>query len=117
MTAMDNLFYRKEKRWFDAGAIFRKLMRNKRLVLAIVLGIPLLGYVIFGNRGILQRFRLQSEKEELEAKIRAEEEETKALKAESTALDGDKKAIEKVAREKHNMVKEGERVYKVTPAQ
>jgi cell division protein FtsB len=31
------------------------------------------------------------------------------------ALEGDRKTIEKVAREKHGMIKEGEEVYKVSP--
>ena len=53
------------------------------------------------------------EKAELEAKIQQAMEETKQLQADSKALDGDKKAIEKVAREKYGMIREGETVYKV----
>jgi cell division protein FtsB len=45
--------------------------------------------------------------------IRSAEAENKRLQAESKALDGDKKVIEKVAREKYGMVREGETVYKV----
>ncbi len=50
---------------------------------------------------------------ELEVKIREAEAETKRLRAESKALDGDLEAIEKVAREKHGMIRDGETVYKV----
>ena len=75
------------------------------------------GLILFGNRGILQRVRLQHQKAELEAKIRQAQEETKTLQSQSKALDGDKKAIEKVAREKYGMVREGEKVYKVNKGQ
>ena len=37
--------------------------------------------------------------------------------SQSKALDGDKKEIEKVARERYGMVREGEKVYKVNKGQ
>ena len=46
-------------------------------------------------------------------KVAEAEAEGKRLRAEIKALDGDRKAIEKVAREKHGMIHEGETVYKV----
>jgi len=114
---MDNLFYRRKKKAFDIAGLVRKLIRNRRLVVALVIGVPLAVYLVFGNRGILQRVRLQQEKTELETKIREAETETRALQAESKALDGDRKAIEKVARERYGMVREGEKVYKVNRKQ
>jgi len=113
---MDNLFYRKDRKRFDIKPFLKRLLKNKRLMVALLVAVPLLGFVVFGNRGILQRIRMQNEKAELDAKIRAAEAERKALESESKALDGDKKMIEKVAREKHGMVREGERVYRVKPA-
>jgi cell division protein FtsB len=115
MPDTDNLFYRKAKRRLNPGALFKKLLGNRRLLILVVVAISLLTYVVFGNRGILQRIRLKNERAELVKKIRAAEEEGKALQAESKALDGDKKAIEKAAREKHNLVRDGERIYKVNP--
>ena len=115
MPDTDNLFYRKAKRRMNPGVLVRKLLGNRRLLILLVVGLPVLGYVVFGNRGILQRVRLQNERVELEKKIRAAEEEGKALQTESKALDGDRKAIEKAAREKHNLVRDGERVYRVNP--
>jgi cell division protein FtsL len=114
---MDNLFYRKQKKSFGAKAIAKKLLKNKKLMFALALAVPLCGYLVFGNRGILQRIRLQQQKAELEVKIRQAGEETKSLQSQSKALDGDKRAIEKVAREKYGMVREGEKVYKVNKGQ
>ncbi|HCV42173.1 MAG TPA: hypothetical protein DGH68_01720 [Bacteroidetes bacterium] len=110
---MDNLFYRKDKKPFDIRAMLKKLVKNKRAMLGLVIGIPLVLFLLFGNHGVVQRLRLQGQKAELQAKIQQAEAETKQLQAESKALDGDKKAIEKVAREKYGMAREGETVYKV----
>ena len=114
---MDSLFYRRKKKLIDFPELIRKVARNRRLMILIVVGLPLTGYLVFGNRGILQRVRLERQKTELEAKIRDAEAETRALQAQSKALDGDKKAIEKVAREKYGMVRDGETVYKVNKNQ
>lgn len=110
---MDSLFFRKIPAAPDLGAIFRKLMRNKRVVAGLIVGVPLLLVVLFGSRGIVQRVRLHGQKAELVQKVAEAEAEEKRLRAEIKALDGDRKAIEKVAREKHGMIREGETVYVV----
>ncbi len=114
---MESLFYRKTRKGLDIGGALRKLLKNRRLLIALVVGLPLGMYVVFGNRGILQRIRLERQKAELEARIREAEAETRTLQAQSKALDGDKQAIEKVARERYGMVREGETVYKVNRKQ
>jgi len=113
---MDNLFYRKKKGRPDLRALARKMLKNRRLMLALIIGIPVAGFVVFGNHGILHRIRLQQRKAELEMQIRAGEAERKSLELESKKLDTDKAEIEKVAREKHHMARDGEQVYRVTPA-
>ena len=110
---MDNLFYRKTRKRFDFKAVTKKLLNNKKLLVICGVAVLVGGYVVFGNRGILQRMRLQQQKAELEVKIKQAEEETKDLQSQSKALDGDKKAIEKAARENYGMVRDGEKVYKV----
>jgi len=110
---MDNLFYRRKKKLIDVPGLLRKLVRNKRLMILLIIGVPLGLYLVFGNRGILQRVRLERQKTNLENQIRDGEAETRKLEAQSKALDGDKKEIEKVARERYGMTREGETVYKV----
>jgi cell division protein FtsB len=110
---MNNLFYRKDKKRFDPKALLKKLLKNKKLMIVLAVAVPLVAYLLFGNRGILQRIRYQQQKTELQGKIREAEQETKDLQSQSKALDGDKKEIEKVARERYGMVREGEKVYKV----
>ena len=111
---MNDLFYRKDKSTLDARALARKLLRNKRLVAVVVVGLPLMLFLLFGNHGILQRLKLQRQKADLEVKIQQVEQEGKRLQAESKALDGDKRAVEKVARENYGMHREGETVYKIS---
>jgi cell division protein FtsB len=110
---MENLFYRKDRKGFDFRSFLKKLIRNRRAVLGMVAGTTLVLFLLFSSHGVVQRVKLLNEKAELELKIQESEKETRKLQAESKALDGDKKAIEKVAREKHGMVREGETVYKV----
>jgi len=109
---MDNLFYRKQRKR-NFRTLLKKLLKNKRAMLALLLGVPLLLVVLFGDRGIVQRMKLTKQKAELEQKIQQAEAEAGRLQTESKALDGDKRAIEKVAREKYGMIREGETVYKV----
>ncbi len=106
-------FYRRKGKGLDLRAGLRKLGRNRRLLLMLVIGAPIVLYVFFGPRGVMKRVQLQREKAGLEEQIRAAEAEQRTLQAQSKALDGDKAAIEKVAREKYGMVKEGETVYRV----
>jgi|WetSurMetagenome_2_1015567.scaffolds.fasta_scaffold13084_6 cell division protein FtsB len=112
---MENLFYRKKKSPWDLREPFRRLLRNKRLLLLIAIATPLVGYLLFGSRGIIQRVRLEHQKVEMEQRLREAEAEADRLKQESKALDNDRAAIERVAREKHGMVRPGETVYRTSP--
>ena len=106
---------RKLRLKLDLGALASKLWTNKRLSLLLVVALTLLLYVLFNNQGVIQRLRLEQEKKEMQIKIQRAEQEQKQLQEQSKALDGDKKAVEKVAREKYGMVREGEKVYRVAP--
>jgi len=114
---MDDQFYRKEKKRSRGRTIVGKILRNRRLLILLIVAVPLVLFLLFSSRGVLQRIRLEAQKADLEEQIRAAGEETRRLQAESKALDGDRAAIEKVAREKYGMVREGEKVYKIDRAQ
>jgi cell division protein FtsB len=106
-------FYRKLGTAAPYRGAWKTVVRNKRSFIAAALVLLAGGYAVFSNHGILMRYKLQRDKAELEAKIKAAEDEGKALKAQSKALDTDKRAVEKVAREKYGMTRQGETVYKV----
>ena len=112
----DNMkFYRKIKKLANPENVAEKVKENKRTTAVILGGFMLILYVMFNSNGIVARVRLEMKKTEALQKIHAAEEEQKKLKDQSKALDGDPKAVEKVAREKYGMVRENEKVYKVAP--
>ena len=93
--------------WWRRGA------KARRLGLILLVGIPIIGYVLLNPHGIIQRVRLELAKREMEAKLKEAEVEQQQLLDLSKRLENDKRTIEKVAREKYGMLREGETVYKV----
>jgi len=94
----------------DKKPLFDRSARIKIIVIVILLCIA---FLLLNNNGVIRLFQekkqnqvLIEKKEELEAK------ETELLE-EKEKLQNDKKYIEKTAREQYNMVKPGEKVYKV----
>ncbi len=108
-------FYRKIKKQVSPKNIFEKAKENPVFAFILVVSGIVLLYVFFNSNGIYQRIKLENQKKEILEKIQTAEDEHKKLQEHSKALEGDKKAIEKVAREKYGMVREGEKVYKVAP--
>ena len=107
---MEGQFLRRvqKPRWLQG--ITKKVFKTRRRALLIIIGTLLVSYVMFNNRGVIARIRLEHERQVMIEKVRAAEEETKRLQSYLKALDGDKKTVEKVAREKYGMARE---VYKV----
>lgn len=110
---MDGDFLRRvqQPRWLKG--ITKKVFKTRRRALFVIVGTLLVSYVLFNNRGVVARVRLEHQRQVMIAKVNAAEEETKRLQSYLKALDGDKKTVEKVAREKYGMARDGETVYKV----
>ena len=110
---MEDRFYRRlpKRQWFTDLA--RKVFKHRRRAVGVLLGVLLVSYVMFNNRGVVARVRLEMQRQELLESVRLAEQETKRLQAYIKALEGDKKTIEKVARERYGMAREGETVYRV----
>ncbi len=108
---MDDQYYRKTKPKFKSW--LNKTLRKKSVQITLLISLPAISFIFFSNRGIIQRLNLESEKKNIQIKIEQAREERNRLEEESKALDSDPKAIEKVAREKFGMIREGETVYKI----
>ncbi|HTP12876.1 MAG TPA: septum formation initiator family protein [Bacteroidota bacterium] len=93
--------------------LLKKAVKNKKRTSMFILAFMLATYLLFDNKGVIARVRLESQKKDLEQKIVQAETETKSLQAQIKALEGDKKTIEKIAREKYGMARNGETVYRV----
>ncbi len=77
----------------------------------IVLVLLLLGFALFGDRGVLRVYKAYLQKTELEEKIVALEKTNAELRREIDALRNDLKAIEAIARRELGMVRPDEQVY------
>lgn len=94
-------------------SIVRFIKYNVNLVLVIVFFIGLISMTIFGNKGVLQKMKLEEETRELENLIKLELDKTENLQKEIDALSSSDTRLEEVAREKFGMTKDGEKIYKV----
>lgn len=110
---MEGDFYRKPPERNLFRSVGKKMFKARRRSIITIAGAILLLYLLFDNKGIVARIRLEMQQQEMTEKVKAAEEETKQLQSNLKALQGDKKTIEKIAREKHGMVREGETVYRV----
>ncbi len=110
---MDGVFYRslpKKKRVRD---FLKRLKKNRRRTILLAVGVLALLYLLLDNKGIVERVRLELRKGEMTANVEAAKEETKRLRLRKKAVEGDQKTVEKLAREKYGMAREGETVYRV----
>ena len=91
-----------------------KRLKKKTAIILLVLSIAFV-YIVFDSRGLIQRIRLSSEKSELEAKIKALQKENAEIQAEIMKLQTSDQEIERIAREKYFMRRNGEKIIKVQP--
>lgn len=81
--------------------------------MAILILVPLLGFVLFSKRGVIARVGLEMEKQAMQAEIAQVRQQQDSLRTIIQRLQSDTTLIEKLAREKYGMVRPGETVYRV----
>ena len=101
----------------ERDGLFKNITRfmkyNSRLVLVVIFFFFFFSLAVFGNKGILQRYRLESERKELEKQLDDEYKKAEALRKEIEELRTSDEKMEKVAREKYGMTKDGETIQKI----
>ena len=110
---MGDQFYRNIQPERLLKKIGKSAAKNKKRTIILIALFILVLYLLFDNKGIIKRLTLESEHREWIEKLKADSLETIRLQEQIKALEGDKKTIEKVAREKYGMKREGETVYQV----
>ena len=83
------------------------------MILYLIVLLFIVSYAVFGKKGILQRVELEMENKELQRKLKDEQDKNLMLQKEIDELKSSDKKVEKVAREKYGMLKDGEEIYKV----
>ena len=110
---MEDQFYRNLQPERFLKKIARSAAKNKKRTIILVVVFLFFLYLLFNNKGIVTRIRLEAQHREWIEKVKADSIETARLQEQIKALEGDKKTIEKTAREKYGMAREGETVYQV----
>ncbi|HOJ05258.1 MAG TPA: septum formation initiator family protein [Bacteroidota bacterium] len=94
-----------------------RLLKNKTQTLLLAAVTLVLLYFAFSTKGFLSRISLESENAEREERLLLLKRDIEALRREQAMLRDDEAAIEHVAREQHGMIKPGEIVYRILPAE
>lgn len=110
---MQGDYYRAIPRKRRLKKFLKGISRNRRRALLLLGGTLAIVYLLFDNKGIIKRVRLEMQKQEMIGKVEEAKKETVRLQAQKKALEGDKKTVEKLAREKYGMAREGETVYRM----
>ncbi len=110
---MEDRFYRREKKESLLKNLSKSIIANKKLMVLLAIAIPLILFVLFNPKGIVKRMSMEDQKRQMEKSIDSLKAEQIDLQQKSKALENNKKVIEKTARERYGMVKEGETVYRV----
>jgi len=76
-----------------------------------VLLVLLLGFALFGDKGVLRLVKAYQQKQQLQQQVEQLQQENQQLKAEIEALQHDPQTIERLARQELGMVREDEIVY------
>jgi len=91
----------------------RFIKYHKVLIGILVLFLAVAAYSVFSDKGLLTRMKMNREKERLSKLLEDEKKKQDSLKKEIELLNTSDKKIEKIAREKYGMTKEGEIIYKI----
>ncbi len=92
-------------------AAFKSKLLLRISLVVIVLGA--LAFLFLHENGILKYLELKSELNKIDTEITASEKKLKSLQAEIDSLQNNKAKIERVAREKFNMMKKNEKTFKI----
>jgi len=98
------------------GKTSRNRLKRRPWYLFLIAGILLLSYIfLLGNYGLIRYYHLQKQKKQLISQIAELKEEQVKLQKEIEMLQNNYRYIEKIAREKYQMGKAGEKIYFMIP--
>lgn len=93
--------------------VLRFIKYNKLITFVIAIGLFMLFFIFFSDKGYLTRIKYQKEKDRIEKQVAEEKKKQDSLRKVIDSLTNSNDMIEKIARERYYMSKEGEIIYKV----
>lgn len=109
IAQLPNIMYQND---IKSKRIKRSKLKKRPWFLFLIIGILLLSSIfLFGNHGLIRYFQLLRRKNELVRQIAELKEEQAGLQNEIDMLQNNYRYIEKIAREKYQMGKDGEKIY------
>jgi len=94
-------------------SVLRFIKYNKLITLFISVGLFMIIYIIFSDKGILTKMKFQKDKQSIDKQVTEKKQEQDSLRKVIDSLTNSNDMIEKIARERYFMSKEGEIIYKV----
>ncbi len=88
---------------------------DKRRAIILIIAAVTLAYTLFDTRGLVPRLSLSMEKTSLQNKIALLREQNTSIQKEIVKLQTSDKEIERIAREKYFMHRNGEKIIKIEP--
>lgn len=92
-------------------------MKNKGNIVFIIIYLllltGLLGYLLFNDYGVIKYLQLKSEISTIQDEIKSTEKSIEELQTDIDSLKTSLNKIEKVARERHHMLKETEQAFRI----
>ncbi|NOY12491.1 MAG: septum formation initiator family protein [Deltaproteobacteria bacterium] len=81
----------------------------------LVVILLMLGFAVFGNRGVVQILQAERQKQQLQAQLAELQQQQQRLREEIDRLQNDRDYWEQLARKNLGMVREGELIYHLSP--
>lgn len=92
-------------------ALQKKVMTRKRLIITAVFTGAIVLFVLFSSHGLLSRWRISSDHENLERQLVSLKRTEDSLRILIKDLETDTLEIERLARERYGYIRPGERIY------
>ena len=89
--------------------------KNLITIWLLVVILLMLGFAIFGNRGVVQILQAERQKQQLQAQLVELQQQQQQLREEIDRLQNDRDYWEQLARKNLGMVREGELIYHLSP--
>ncbi len=95
-------------------------MNTRLIIIPAVVILCILGFTVFGERGLLRIYRLNQEKDDIQKKVEQVRADNDRLKREIEALKTNRRYLESIARKEMGLVRSNEIIYQFasqTPAE